>query len=361
MLDLLALAKKHLSRAMALVGDFFHRSPTHVRVKELLLALDRHLTLRTASAMAFDLFMAIVPMLGVAGYAASYLLRSQPDALVEGSQLLDLAPTRLHEFIVRNVTLFSETEVAPLFGMLAVWNGSSAFLTLIRVFEESFTCKPRSWIKARFLAFGFAMVGLALFILATAAGAIMTWYGVVSDKQRLRIGQLLELSPGSLSDFHPLGVIVPLTSLLGIVLYLALIYRFAVVRKVARRRFFPGAITATSIGLFGSFLFAYYATNVGRYALYYGSLVVIVVVLLWLWLWCMAILTGAEINAALEGPCDSDEPDHGRAAPQEPTSRRDGSKRDTERAPSVPGHGVEPAGPTQTPSASGKPDGDWQS
>jgi membrane protein len=343
MLDFGALARKHLSRLSKLVQDFFERSPAHIRVKQLLLALDRHMTLRTASAMAFDLFLAIVPLLGVAGYAASFLLRSRPEALVEGSQLLDLAPTRLHDFIVRNVTAFAETEVAPLFVILVLWTSSAAFLTMIRVFEDSFGCKPRSWVKARFLALGFAASGFALFILASAAGAILTWYGIVSDKHKLRIGELMEFSPDSLSalsEFHPIGVIAPLASVLGIVLYLAFIYRFAVIREGTRRRFFPGAIAATTIGLIGSFLFAYYATNLSRYALYYGSLVAIVVVLLWLWLWCSAILIGAEINVALEGECPAE------SSPNAATARADH------------GPGREPGGPTQTPSAIGNPDGD---
>jgi membrane protein len=345
MSNLRALASEFLNGLSKLVQDFFERSPAHVRTKQLLLALDRHLTLRTASAMAFDLFLAIVPLLGVAGYAASILLRSRPEALVEGSQLLDLAPTRLHDFIVHNVTAFAETEVAPLFVFLVLWTSSAAFLTMIRVFEDSFGCEPRSWLKARLLALCFAASGFALFILATAAGAILTWYGAVPDKHKLRIGELMEFSPDSLNalrEFHPIGVIAPLASVLGIVLYLAFIYRFAVIRKDIRRRFFPGAIAATAIGLIGSFLFAYYATNLSRYALYYGSLVAIVVVLLWLWLWCTAILIGAEINVALEGDC----PPAGRpdAAPASAATDH--------------GVGIEPAGPTQTPSAMGKPDGD---
>ena len=138
----------------------------------------------------------------------------------------------------------------------------------------------------------------------------------------------------------PLGPMPALAfsaSSLGIAGYLALIYRFAVVRHV-KRRYIPGAIVATIIGLLGSFLFAYYVTNMGRYALFYGSLAVIVLVLLWLWLWCSAILIGAEINAALEDATDPRA--SGSTSPHPPASHGDG------------------AGPTHTPSAVGKPDGD---
>ena len=343
MSDLKALAREQLGRFEDFVRDFFERSPTHARVKQLLLTLDRHLTLRTASAMAFDLFMAVVPMLGLAGYAASYVLRSQPQALVEGSQLLDLAPARLHDFIVNNVTAFAETEVGPLFAVLVLWLSSSAFLTMIRVFEESFGFAPRSYLRARLLALGFATVALVLFVLASAAGAFLTWQGIVPEQHKHRIGELVDFLPTSLARFQPLGVVALLLSVCGIVLYLALIYRFAVVRKGIRRRFFPGAIIATAIGLFGSFLFAYYVTNISRYAVYYGGLVVIVVVLLWLWLWCSAILVGAEINVALE--------DAGAFAKgREPTVVQ-GPRPDQ-------GAGAEPVGPMHTPSAMGNPEGD---
>jgi membrane protein len=344
MLNLRGQLHERWVEAKAAVGSYFQKSPAHARVGQLLLTLERHNSLRTASAMAFDLFMAIVPMLGLAGYAASHLLRSQPKALIEGSRLLDLAPAQFRGFIFRNVSAFAETEVAPLFIVLALWLSSSAFFTMIRVFEESFDCEPRNWISARLLALAFASTGLALFVAAAAAGALATWQGIVSDTSKHRIFSLLHLSPDVLGDFEPFGLLAFAGCTVGITGYLALIYRFAVVRKGTRRRYLPGAIVASTVGLVGSFLLAYYVTNLGRYALFYGSLAVIVVILLWLWLWCSAILIGAEINVALEDAL----------APALPESALQESAVSISRQ----GAGADPVGPTHTPSVIGNPDGD---
>jgi len=336
MLDLLARLVRTFDSVTQQVTAYFRKSPTRARVWDFLVAVERHQTLRTASAMAFDLFLAIVPMLGLAGYAAARLLHSQPLAVVEGSRLLDLAPARLHEFIGRQVNVFAETDLAPLFMVSALWLSSAAFLTMIRVFEEVFECEPRSWFVTRGLAVLFAAVGLLGFLGAAAIGAFLTWQGFTSDEHQEHLARTLGFSP-DIEALQPWSILAFVGSALGIAAYLAFIYRFSVVRKV-RRRFFPGAAVATAIGLVGSFAFAYYATHLARYALFYGGLAAIVVILLWLWLWCSAILIGAEFNVALEGPCDPRAPER-EAAP----TQRVG------------------AGPTHTPRAVGKPEGDWQS
>jgi len=339
MLEMRALLNRRLTQLGQRVEGYFQKTPAHARARLLLISLERHNSLRTASAMAFDLFLAIIPMLGLAGFAAAHLLHSQPQALAEGSRLLDLAPARLHGFIVRNLNAFAETELAPLFALLALWLSSAAFFTMIRVFEESFDCQRRSWLSARVLALGFALVGLALFVLATAAGALLTWHGLVSAEQKHQISKLVALAPPALRQFRPVSALAFVASALSIMGYLGLIYRFAVVRPV-KRRYVPGAVIATSIGLLGSFLLAYYVTHLGRYALFYGSLAIIVVVMLWLWLWCSAILIGAEINVALEDALAD-------------TTAAVGSSPALDQ-----GADSEPTGPTQMPSATGNPDGD---
>lgn len=336
MLDLATRLAQRLGGLGHALSGYFTKSPTRARVGELVLAIERHQSLRTASAMAFDLFLGIVPMIGLAGYAAAHLLHSQPLALLEGSRLLDLAPARLHEFLGRNLTAFAETEVAPLFALSALWLCSSAFVTMIRVFEESFDCNPRSWLVTRALAIGFAAAGLSLFLAAAAAGALMTWQGF-SDDRAAYFARVLGISPTLAERFEPLGALAFFASSFGIAIYLALIYRFSIVRKVERKSI-PGAVVATIIGLLGSALFAYYVATLGRYTAFYGSLAAIVIVLLWLWLWCTAILIGAEINVALE----------------------DTSARKKSSLGVAPDQGDD-AGPTHTPSAAGNPEGDWHS
>lgn len=364
---LAAVVQRAADLASAIEGAvvaYFQESPKRARVWQFLVAFDRHQSLRTASAMAFDLFLAIVPMLGLIGYAIARILHSQPLALLDESGLLSLAPVGFHDFIIRNLTAFAESDLAPIFVLSALWLSSSAFVTMIRVFEESFDCEPRSWFITRPLALGFAALCLSLVLVAATAGALVTWQGLDSDVRREQIGGLLGVAPDFLRDFEPIGALAFVIGFLGIAGYLAFIYRFSIVRKV-RRRYFPGALVATAIGILSSFLFAYYAANLSNYALVYGGLAAIVVVLLWLWVWCTAILIGAEINMALEGAVPP--------SAESPTSERDGSPSHAAGgvppqsarsvpsrvagAPSQAAHGAD-VGPMHTPSAVGNPDGD---
>lgn len=338
MAKLLALANDIRKRGAELVERFYGASRLGARIGQLLSAIDKHDTFRAANAMAFDLFFAVIPLLGLAGYTASLVLRSRTETLVEGSRLLDLAPGEFKPFILRNVTAFAETEVAPLFMLSGLWLSSSAFLTMIRTFEVTFDTEPRSFIKARLWSLGFATLTLVMFVLATAVGALLTWQSIATDRIRTALDDVLPPPLPLPIEVEPLGVLAFVGSSLGIVAFFAFLYRFAVVRKGTRRRSFPGAITATAIGLLGSFLLAYYTTNLGNYTVFYGSLAIIVVILLWLWLWCSAILIGAEVNVALEGAG---------------LSSTEGV-RVTSHLPAQ-GAGV---GPTQTPSVIGNPDGD---
>jgi YihY family inner membrane protein len=106
-----------------------------------------------------------------------------------------------------------------------------------------------------------------------------------------------------LSSLRFLGLVqatLALLTFLAIAGFLALLYRYSLRRPNRKRRVWAGAFVATFLGSGATVGLGFYATNIARYALFYGGLAAIVVILLWLWLWSSAILIGAEINVALE-------------------------------------------------------------
>ena len=110
------------------------------------------------------------------------------------------------------------------------------------------------------------------------------------------LNELLESSTGkSLLNF-----LVITLALSVAVAFLALLYRYSLRRPGRVRRVWPGASVATLLAASASVGLGYYATNIARYALFYGGLAAIVILLLLLWLWSTAILFGAELNIALE-------------------------------------------------------------
>ncbi|MCX6551291.1 MAG: YihY/virulence factor BrkB family protein, partial [Acidobacteria bacterium] len=62
----------------------------------------------------------------------------------------------------------------------------------------------------------------------------------------------------------------------------------------------PGAVAATLLWILASLGFSWYASHVGEYQKTYGAIGGVIVALLWLYASGLAILVGAELNAAIE-------------------------------------------------------------
>jgi membrane protein len=89
--------------------------------------------------------------------------------------------------------------------------------------------------------------------------------------------------------------------LMGVILGLALIYRFGPNRENAQWHWITvGSATTSLTWIVFSMLFSYYAANFGSYDKTYGSLGAMVGFMTWMWLSAMVVLAGAEIDAVLE-------------------------------------------------------------
>jgi membrane protein len=62
----------------------------------------------------------------------------------------------------------------------------------------------------------------------------------------------------------------------------------------------PGAVAGVVVWLVASAGFFFYVSNFGKYDATYGAFAGAVVLLLWLWLSNIAVLFGAEVNAAAD-------------------------------------------------------------
>lgn len=81
----------------------------------------------------------------------------------------------------------------------------------------------------------------------------------------------------------------------------AIVYHSA--PDVARRRFkwiSPGAIVGVALWMLLSGTFFLYVASIPRYSLVYGTFAAIVILLVWIWLTNVALLLGAELNAAID-------------------------------------------------------------
>jgi membrane protein len=251
--------------------------------------LGRHHMASNASAMAFDLFLAAIPMLALAGWLVAVVLRTDQRALGMTSLLLDLTPVEVYTLATRHLGRFSPGAVAPIAVLGSIWLASSAFHTLMSVFETAIGARRRAWWAKRMIAIG--CVFAAIIVFAATGFVAVELAGGPSALLRLT-----EYSGSALGRF-----LAAAFSIFSVTATLAAFFRIAVRRPDIERRVWPGAALSVGIGGLSSYLFGYYAQNLASFTLYYGSLTAVAIVLAWLWILCAALLVGAELNAQLEG------------------------------------------------------------
>jgi membrane protein len=245
------------------------------------------------SAMAFDLFLAAIPMLALAGWLfGKLLLGNHQSVLQTTAALLNLTPNEVQTLTLEQLDRFALDTVAPFALLGALWTASGAFHTSMSLLEASAGTARRSWLHKRLLALSSVIVSIVLFgssalLSVWASGGTSRLFGAIS-------GGDVELNP---SFAHYLLML--LLASIGVAL-LALFFYVASPRPGVRRRVFPGAFVAVVAGSSVSGAFAYYAGHLARFALFYGSLAAVAVTLAWLWLICFSVLVGAELNQLLE-------------------------------------------------------------
>jgi membrane protein len=180
------------------------------------------------------------------------------------------------------------TVTAILSLVVALWSASSGTKHLIEAVNVAYDEEEeRGFVRVRALALVFTL------------GAIV--FGLVA------IG-LIAVLPSALADAGiPRAIRLALDAAVWPVLAVMMMAALAVLYRVAPDRRDPkwrwvswGAVTATTLWLAGSALFALYASNVGTYDQAYGSLGGVVVLMLWLYITALVIILGAELNAELE-------------------------------------------------------------
>jgi membrane protein len=271
---------------------FFDGGPYRRGVYSLWWGLGRHRVGRAASAMAFNLFLAAIPMLAFAGWIIAQVLRQSPEALGSTSLLLEMTPAQVHVLIRRHFERFSGGAVAPFALVGTLWLASGAYHTLMAVFEVMVGAPRRAWWRKRLIALLCVLITVFAF---TGIGLLGVWLsgGPISILHELREDDGLDAPLGK-------GIALGLI-LMGATGGMAGFFRIAVRRPGVRRRVWPGASLTVAIGGLASFLFAYYARTIAEFALFYGGLAAVAISMAWIWIWCFAMLVGAELNAQLEG------------------------------------------------------------
>jgi len=223
------------------IADFFDGGPLRRGFYSLWVGIQRHAGAKTASAMAFNLFLAGIPTLAFTGWLAAHLLGRSPEALGLISVTMNLTPIELTELVEKNFQRFGASAVAPVALLGAFWLVSSAFHMLMEVFEVALHTKRRPWWKKRLIAIGCALAANVMF-------AVTIWISVkiaggpAAILHAVRAGERLA-GPAE----RAVTIIIALT---GLTCAIAGFFWIAVHRPGLTRRVWPGALVTVTIGAF---------------------------------------------------------------------------------------------------------------
>jgi membrane protein len=289
-----------------------------------------------ASAMAFNFFLSLIPLLVVLGYIVGHVVRRRGVEPLLGP-LLEAAPDMANALVRKELERLagaSSSSLAPLGVGGFLWLASSGTHGLMDVFELALGAPRRPWWKKRVFAVGW-VVGFVM-VVCFAAWVLVRWDNVFHVPERptpvavasatagaapsatspsIRpsvAGESTRGAPGpkrrAIRIFREpweqglVGSLVLGLALAG----LAAFYRYSVEHPPGiRRRAWPGAFVALVAFMLVSYGFGAYVASLGKYALFYGSLAAVAILLVWLWLASIALLLGAEVNAQLEGVRDA--------------------------------------------------------
>jgi len=245
-----------------------------------------------AGELAYFWFLALFPGLLFVGALAAYL----PVQHLLGPAMQALASVAPGGVLVmvreqlRQITHERHLGLLMMSFLGALWSSSSGMTAMIAMVNQAHHAKDeRSWWRVRVLA-----------IALTCAAASLAVVAVVLTLAGSRLAPQVAKIPGG-STLVWSWRIARWPLIFGLfVTALEWIYYFG--SDVPRRRasITPGSIAAATLALLLSCGLKWYAFYVGHYQATYGTIGGVIVVLLWLYGSGLAILIGAELNAAVE-------------------------------------------------------------
>lgn len=257
-----------------------------------------------AAQLAFYFFLALFPALVFLLAVASFFPLSNVTDDVAQSLGPLVSPSVL-AVIQEQMQRLANNEDGGLltFGVAgALWSSSAALVSIVGALNRAYDIEERRpWWKIRLIAIGLTL-GVALTILI---GLTLVMTGPV-------LAETLGRSTGLGQTFEWMWLALRWPIVLVLISTgFGLIYYFGPDADQDWAWITPGAVAATFLWLVVSLLFKLYVENFTDYEGSYGTVGAVILVLLWFYVSALAVLAGAELNAAIEHASE-----HGRAPGQ---------------------------------------------
>ena len=243
-----------------------------------------------AGYIAFSALLGLFPFLILAAnLGALFVGPDEAEALVEA--LFVYAPPHVAQTIepvVGDVLAGAEGGLLTISALAALWFSSNAVEAVRTAFERAYDV-PSPWglVSGRFIAFFFVLIGVAV--------AIILGVTIV-------FAPLLIQSIESFAGITVPGIVGPARLAVGLLVftaYLFLLHRVLPRHGIATKGLWPGVLLTTGIWIVAATGFSIYLGYTPTYATTYGALAGVVISLMFFYITGLAVIFGAEVNAAL--------------------------------------------------------------
>ncbi len=248
-----------------------------------------------AQALAYSSFLAIPSVLLVA--VGLFALLSGPQTILTvvdhaGSVMPAQATSLVRGSLLRlHGRPGSSTAMVAVGGILALWSTTGAMTTYMTALNIAYDREDRrGFVRKRLIALAMVgCIGAAFLLIAT----LLVFGPQIESHLRGTVGIGGALTWIWWVAQWPILVAGLLTA------FATLLYLGPDVERPRWRLLTPGAAVATVVWLAASGAFAYFTANFGSYDKTWGSFSAVIVMLTWLWVTGLALLFGAEVNAAI--------------------------------------------------------------
>lgn len=249
--------------------------------------------LSMSAQLAYYFFLSLFPaLIFLISIASFFPIANLMDEVVR--TIGRVAPPEVLAFLLDQMRKISDRNqggVLTVAFLVTLWSTSTAMLSVLTTLNQAYDIEEsRPWWKTRLTAILLTM-GLALFILTSAALVIAGPELAERLADRYGLGAAFEWTWKILQ--WPLILLLVISAM-------ALVYYFAPDAEQEFVLITPGAVLATLLWILASLGVRVYLANFGNYTETYGALAGVMIMLLWFYVSGLCILIGAELNAEIE-------------------------------------------------------------
>ncbi len=240
------------------------------------------------SNIAFNLILAVIPLLTIVVLIASYF-----DISIDlvSNLVANVMPKQVADVIIGVISGKGFDESIGIFNIIAFIIASNGAYAIITTSNTLYKIRKRDWLKDRISSIILLFIVIVLFVFLL----IVPIFGNNIIELMKNAKLLSNYADEALTLFN---IIKWPLSILIIYLNIKLIYTIAPSKNIKSEETTYGAIFTTGGWLITSMIFKFYINHVARYDIIYGNLASIIIMMVWVYFMSYIFALGMAINAS---------------------------------------------------------------